>query len=50
MKSFTKVNYGSHPDREKIEELCCLFVLGDLSREDRVFLEGHLTECEECRS
>jgi anti-sigma-K factor RskA len=39
----------NHPNRESIEELCCLFVLGDLSREDRSFLEGHLKECEECR-
>ena len=26
-----------------------MFVLGDLSREDRLFLEGHLAECAECR-
>lgn len=32
-----------------IEELCCLSVLGELSREDKIFLEGHLSECEECR-
>jgi len=39
----------NHSNRESIEELCCRFVLGDLSREDRSFLEGHLKECEECR-
>ena len=26
-----------------------MYVLGDLSREDRGFLEAHLAECEECR-
>ncbi len=49
MKSLHDCSLRYHPDRERVEELCCLFVLGDLSREDRVFLEGHLTECEECR-
>ena len=49
MKSLHDCSMRSQPDRERIEELCCLFVLGDLSREDRLFLEGHLTECEECR-
>jgi len=39
-----------HPNREMIEELCCLSVLGDLSREDQILLEGHLGECEECRN
>ncbi len=38
-----------HPNRESVEELCCLFVLGDLSQEDRCLLEDHLKECEECR-
>jgi anti-sigma-K factor RskA len=39
----------NHPNREMLEELCCLSVLGELSREDKIFLEGHLSECEECR-
>jgi hypothetical protein len=39
----------NHPNRESVEELCCLFVLGDLSPEDRSLLEDHLKECEECR-
>jgi len=49
MKSLQDCRTRSHPNRESIEELCCLFVLGDLSREDRMFLEGHLAECAECR-
>ena len=49
MKSLHDCRTRSHPDREAIEELCCLFVLGDLSREDRLFLEAHIAECVECR-
>lgn len=49
MKSLHDCRTRSHPNRESIEELCCLFVLGDLSREDRLFLEGHVAECAECR-
>lgn len=49
MKPMSENPSQHHPNREGIEELCCLYVLGDLSREDRNFLEGHLKECEECR-
>jgi hypothetical protein len=49
MKSMRECSLRNHPNRESIEELCCLSVIGDLSREDRIFLEGHLKECEECR-
>ena len=49
MKSRHECSSPNHPNRESMEELCCLFVLGDLSREDRSFLEAHLKECEECR-
>jgi|SRR5579872_3085440 len=38
-----------HSNRERIEELCCLFVLGDLSIEERGPLEEHLRECDDCR-
>lgn len=49
MKPISEDPSQNHPNRESIEELCCLFVLGDLSCEERKFLEGHLKECEECR-
>ena len=40
----------NHPNRDRFEELCCLSVMGDLGREDRLFLDEHLGKCEDCRN
>lgn len=42
--------FNIHADREKLEELCCLFVLGDLSQDERMALDQHLSGCQECRN
>ena len=38
-----------HNDRDKMEELCCLYALGELSIDERNLLIAHLAECERCR-
>jgi len=49
MKPLHEHPLRNHPNRESIEELCCLFVLGELSLEDKSLLEEHLKDCEECQ-
>ena len=34
--------------REKVEELCCLYALGELAPEETRRLRGHLRECKAC--
>jgi hypothetical protein len=43
------LNYTQHLDRERIEELCCLSVIDELSPTERMLLNEHLSECESCR-
>lgn len=35
---------------EKVDELCCLYALGELSPEEILRVRGHLLECPRCRS
>lgn len=39
----------NHPDQERIEELCALNALGELSLEDARELNSHLARCPDCR-
>lgn len=39
-----------HSNRERMEELCCLFASGELSQEEAVEFSEHLENCSECRS
>lgn len=43
------MNHTQHLDRERIEELCCLSVIDELSPTERMLLDEHLSECESCR-
>jgi hypothetical protein len=43
------VTSTNHMDRERMEELCCLSVLGELTLEEKAQLDRHLTECGLCR-
>lgn len=49
-----KVLFGcflsSKMGREKIEELCCLYALGELSEEESFRWDEHVRECESCRA
>ena len=38
-----------HLEQERMERLCCLSVLGEISAEEKLALERHLQQCEECR-
>jgi hypothetical protein len=40
----------NHFDRERMEELCSLVVLGEISPEERLILNQHLKACGECRA
>jgi hypothetical protein len=37
-----------HPDRERMEQLCCLFTLGELSQQESIEFSEHLKACSEC--
>jgi hypothetical protein len=39
-----------HLDQERMQQLCSLAVLGEISFEDRIILKQHLKVCAECRS
>jgi Putative zinc-finger len=39
----------AYSEKDRMEELCCLSVQGDLSPEESIQLEQHLKECGECR-
>jgi hypothetical protein len=41
---------GNHHDRVRMEQLCCLALLGEISVEDQIVLDQHLKECAECRN
>lgn len=49
MRKTPKCSFRIHSSPEKLDELCCLYVLGDLSPQDRELLEQHLGGCEACR-
>ena len=38
-----------HDSRDTVEELCCLYVMGELPREDQARFEEHLRSCDECQ-
>lgn len=42
-------SFSNHTDREIMEELCCLSIRGDLTRDESIMLEKHLKRCKECR-
>jgi hypothetical protein len=44
------LDHTQHLDRQRMEELCCLWVIDELSPKERVLLEEHLSECGSCRS
>ena len=50
MKTMHDTLSWNHPNRDKFEELCCLSVMGNLGREDRLFLDEHVKNCEDCRN
>ena len=39
-----------HANRERMEELCCLFASGELSQQEMVEFSEHLESCSVCRS
>ncbi len=49
MKNSIEHLLRAHPDRERFEELCCLFALGELSPEEISFLNEHQKVCGTCR-
>src|SRR5579863_8101680 len=40
----------NHPDRERMEELCCLYAAGELSGPELAGFSAHLKHCSECRA
>ena len=44
------MDHTQHLDRQRMEELCCLWVIDELSPKERVQLEEHISECGSCRS
>ena len=44
-----RCSFGNSMSRDRIEEMCCLYALGELPPEETLRMQGHLRECEQCR-
>jgi hypothetical protein len=42
-------SFSFHDRSSNVEEFCCLFVMGELPRDQRALFEEHLSTCAECR-
>jgi hypothetical protein len=50
MKGISRGLPRNHPDRERMEQLCCLFALGELPRQEWAEFSEHLKQCPECQA